>query len=72
MRGAENQYLARIYRHFLTGLRVAADALALGSRTKKLPKEEIFTFSPRARASAISFRTTSTRSADSFRDRPTS
>src|SRR5262245_2951497 len=41
-------------------------------RTKNDPKEEIFTFSPLVKASAISLRTSSTRSADSFRDRPTS
>jgi len=40
--------------------------------TKKLPNEEIFALLPRAKVSAISFRTTSTRSADSLRDRPTS
>src|SRR5260221_1971782 len=41
-------------------------------RTEKLPNDEILTISPRASASEISRSTVSTRSADSFRDRPTS
>src|ERR1700739_697191 len=42
------------------------------SRTVKLPKEEIFTDSPRAKASTTSARIVSTRSLDSLRDSPTS
>src|SRR5262249_42445842 len=41
-------------------------------RIEKLRKEEIFTDSPRVRAATISLRTSSRRSADSFRERPTS
>src|SRR5579872_2583280 len=41
-------------------------------RTAKLPKDEILTISPRARASEISPRTISTSSADSLRESPTS
>src|SRR3546814_9763702 len=42
------------------------------SRTEKLPNDDSFTISPRTRASEISFRTDSTSSADSLRERPTS
>jgi hypothetical protein len=42
------------------------------SRTVKLPKDEIFTDSPRASASTTSERIVSTRSLDSLRDSPTS
>src|SRR5258708_11407861 len=41
-------------------------------RTEKLPKDEIFTVSPRVSDSTISLRMVSTRAAESFRDRPTS
>src|SRR3989339_231160 len=41
-------------------------------RTVKLPKDEIFTFSPFTRVFEISSRTASTSSADSLRDKPTS
>jgi hypothetical protein len=40
-------------------------------RTTKEPNEESFTASPRSRQSAISFSSSSTRAADSFRDNPT-
>src|SRR5215470_2104264 len=42
------------------------------SRTVKLPKDEIFTDSPRANASTTSERIVSTRSLDSLRESPTS
>src|SRR6478609_5796575 len=40
-------------------------------RTTKEPNEDSFTVSPRSRQSVISFSTSSTKAADSVRDRPT-
>ena len=48
------------------------DNMAFGLKLRKVPKEEIFTVSPRTRASDTSLSTISTRAADSLRDSPTS
>ena len=44
---------------------------AFFSRTMKFPKPEIFTFSPEASVSLMMAKTVSTRSADSFLEKPT-
>ena len=60
--GRNDQDAARLDRHFLAGLGIAPTRAAL-SRTLKVPKEEIFTVSPRTSASDMWSSTLSTSSA---------